>query len=68
MARLTLDEVLASDFDCDDDSDNFGHLSVKLKRRKMKECLPIQGCRKHLESGEALKPHTHSHTLSGHCN
>ena len=26
MARLTLNEVLASVFDSDDDSDDFGHL------------------------------------------
>ena len=35
-----LDEVLASVFDSDDDSNNFGHLDSESER-KMKECLPI---------------------------
>ena len=40
MARLTLDEVLASVFDSDDDSDDFGHPDSESEE-KMKECLPI---------------------------
>ena len=40
---LTLNEVLASVLDCDNDSDDFGHLDSESEeeRRKMKECLPI---------------------------
>ena len=40
MARLTLDKVLASALDSDDDSDDFGHLDSESEE-EMKECLPI---------------------------
>ena len=32
MARLTLNEVLASVFDSDDDSDNFSHLDSESEK------------------------------------
>ena len=34
MARLTLDEVLASVFDSDDDSDDFGHLDSESEEEE----------------------------------
>ena len=34
MARLTLDEVLASVLDSDDDSDDFGHLDSESKEEE----------------------------------
>ena len=34
MARLTLDEVLASVFDSDDDSDDFGHLNSESEEEE----------------------------------
>ena len=34
MTRLTLDEVLASVFDSDDDSDNFGHLDSESEEEE----------------------------------
>ena len=46
MARLTLDEVLESIFDSDDDSDDVGHLDSESKEEvdeggRRKEFLPI---------------------------